>query len=349
MAESCVDSHWFPDLTRLSRLVIVLGSAQLALLVVFLAPDSTAATPGRWLSTSGYVVWLTLAVVSVLCALRRILCRWTPGVSMVAAVMIAGAFVALGSSIVYLLFAAVGRPLLDGKVSLWRYSFGFASEAMVLIAVVLRYFYLSDRWRAQLAANARAQVDALQARIRPHFLFNSMNLIAGLLPADPIRAQQAVLDLSDLFRAALGVCEETSSLERECELAKRYLAIESLRLGERLQIQWNCQEPLPWSMPMPPLVLQPLFENAILHGISLLPAGGRIVIQLACTAEILHITITNPVPVAEASPLTIVQGAGHAQASIGHRLAFFFGPKDCMDTRLLDGHYICRLALPLNK
>ncbi|MFN3545826.1 MAG: histidine kinase, partial [Thiobacillus sp.] len=88
-------------------------------------------------------------------------------------------------------------------------------------------------------ANARAQADALQARIRPHFLFNSMNLIASLVRRDPVVAERAVLDLSDLFRAALGAGEGDSTLRDECELAERYLSIESLRLGERLQVQWE--------------------------------------------------------------------------------------------------------------
>ena len=346
-AESGVDSHWFPDLTRMSRLLIVLASAQLALVVVILAPDGHHTSVARWISTSGYVLWLTLTVISVLCALRGLLAHYAPVVSMTAAVIIAGGLVAVCSSTVYVLYAALDQPVLGGQVGLWRYSLGFASVAMVLVAVVLRYFYLSDRWRAQLAANARAQVDALQARIRPHFLFNSMNLIAGLLPADPLCAQQAVLDLSDLFRAALGVREGTSDLQRECELTKRYLAIESLRLGSRLQIQWNCQEPLPWTMQMPPLVLQPLLENAIVHGIGLLPEGGEIVIHLASTPEFLHITITNPVFVAASLPLTFVQGTGHALTSIGHRLTFFFGVKASLHAGLMADRYLCRLALPL--
>ena len=124
-----------------------------------------------------------------------------------------------------------------------------------------------------MRASARAEADALQARIKPHFLFNSMNTIAGLVRRDPAVAERAVLDLSDLFRAALGAGEGESSLAEEVELAERYLSIEALRLGERLQVRWRRAEPLPWTLPLPRLVLQPLVENAVLHGISRLPAG----------------------------------------------------------------------------
>ena len=105
---------------------------------------------------------------------------------------------------------------------------------VLIVALALRHFYVRDRWAAQVEANARAEAGALQARIRPHFLFNSMNLIAGLLRRDPAVAERAVLDLSDLFRAALGAGEGESTLAAECELAAQYLSIEQLRLGDRL-------------------------------------------------------------------------------------------------------------------
>ena len=124
----------------------------------------------------------------------------------------------------------------------------------LITALALRYFYVIDRWQAQVGAQARAEADALQARIRPHFLFNSMNMIASLLRRDPEVAERAVLDLSDLFRAALGAGEGNSSLAEEVRLAERYLAIEQLRLGDRLQVVWRKQEPLPWALPMPRLI-----------------------------------------------------------------------------------------------
>ena len=103
-----------------------------------------------------------------------------------------------------------------------------------------------------------------------------MNTIASLVRSDPAVAERAVLDLSDLFRAALGAGEGDSTLAEEVELAERYLAIEQLRLGDRLQVAWRKAEPLAVALPMPRLVLQPLVENAVLHGISRLPEGGTV-------------------------------------------------------------------------
>jgi two-component system sensor histidine kinase AlgZ len=156
-----------------------------------------------------------------------------------------------------------------------------------------------------------------------------------------------VLDLSDLFRAALGAGEGDSTLQAECELAEAYLSIESLRLGERLQVEWQREDGLPWTLPMPRLVLQPLVENAVLHGISRLPGGGTIVIALTCEGAQLHIRIRNPAPDPDARALPLMQGAGHAQRNIAHRLAWRFGPGARMTGAWNDGYYACDIFVPV--
>ncbi|MGH8030956.1 MAG: sensor histidine kinase, partial [Luteimonas sp.] len=196
---------------------------------------------------------------------------------------------------------------------------------------------------------ARAEADALQARIRPHFLFNSMNMIASLLRSDPAVAERVVLDLSDLFRAALGAGDGSSTLAEELQLAERYLDIEQLRLGSRLSIAWQKTEPLPWTLPMPRLVLQPLLENAVLHGVSRLVEGGTIAIRIAADAGTLHIDVVNPsLPPPAAGGATLgVHGTGHAQRSIAHRLGYAFGARATMRSAWQDGVYRCELRLPL--
>jgi two-component system, LytTR family, sensor histidine kinase AlgZ len=212
-----------------------------------------------------------------------------------------------------------------------------------------------DGWQKQVRASARAEADALQARIKPHFLFNSMNTIAGLVRRDPDVAERAVLDLSDLFRAALGAGEGDSSLAEEVELAERYLSIEQLRLGERLHVRWRGRhETLPWQLRLPRLVLQPLVENAVLHGISRLPAGGTIDIELALRPDGLHISVHNPAPPprerdasADNGPTPGRGGSGHAQRSIAHRLAYAFGPKARVTGHWHEGYYLAELRVPL--
>jgi two-component system, LytTR family, sensor histidine kinase AlgZ len=153
-----------------------------------------------------------------------------------------------------------------------------------------------------------------------------------------------VLDLSDLFRAALGAGESDSSLREEVELAERYLAIEALRLGPRLEVRWDRIEPLPWSLPLPRLVLQPLLENAIVHGVSRLPQGGFVAITLVVRGDLLHMHVENPLPDSPGGGRT-----HHAQRSVGHRLSYAFGARARMTTRAEDGYYHCELTVPVTR
>jgi two-component system sensor histidine kinase AlgZ len=261
------------------------------------------------------------------------------------ALALAGLIALFAAGVVYGLYNALGESVID--VGFWRFVSGSAAIAVLITAFLLRYFYVSDRWVAQLNANARAEADALQARIRPHFLFNSMNLIASLVRRDPVVAERAVLDLSDLFRAALGAGEGDSSLLQEVELAKRYLSIESLRLGDRLQVEWRLAEPLPWSLLLPNLVLQPLVENAVLHGISRLPEGGKVEISIWVDGDELYFRIHNPAPSPQVAALALQKGAGHAQRNIAYRLTYKFGTRARVAGSWRDGCYVCEIVVPL--
>ncbi|TWI01751.1 two-component system sensor histidine kinase AlgZ [Luteimonas cucumeris] len=345
MSDPRTSEPWFPDLCRLHRVGTLLGLAELAVVVVMLAPDGTRGWDAvAFMRASGFALWLALTVSVLLCRMRRNLSRWPPRSGSLLAVALASLVAIVAAGIVHALFASVDSE--GGLPGFWPFVGGSAAIVALITALALRYFYVIDGWRAQVNANARAQADALQARIRPHFLFNSMNLIASLLRSQPAVAERAVLDLSDLFRAALDAGEGNSSLAEEVELAERYLAIESLRLGERLSIAWRKQEPLPWSLPMPRLTLQPLVENAVLHGISRLSEGGRVDIELETGEGVLRIRVRNPAPPPEA-PADNGNGAGHAQRNIGHRLAYAFGPRARMTAGWAEGYYDCELSLPL--
>ena len=338
---------WLPDLCRLPRLAAMLGLAELVVVVVALAPDGSRQwSLSDFFSASGFSLWLALASTVCLCSVRSVLSRLPEMPGTLLAVLMTALIAGIGAGVVHALYGVLGGAFAQA-VGFWRFTLGSAAITALIMALALRYFYVSDRWSAQMQANARAQADALQARIRPHFLFNSMNLIASLLRRDPVVAERAVLDLSDLFRAALGAGEGDSTLQAECELAERYLSIESLRLGERLQVDWQREEPLPWALPMPRLVLQPLVENAVLHGISRLPAGGCITIALRCEGRQLHISVRNPAPDPDVRGLPLLQGAGHAQRSIAHRLAWRFGPGARMTGAWNDGYYACDISVPL--
>ena len=325
----------------------MLGMAQLVVVLVALWPgDGNSLTLRQFFSASAFSLWLALSVSVLLCVSRRQLSR-LPVVLGVLSALGLTIFVAITvAGVVYGLYMALGKPPV--QVGFARFVLGSAAIALLITSFVLRYFYVSDRWLAQLNANARAEADALQARIRPHFLFNSMNLIASLVRRDPVVAERAVLDLSDLFRAALGASEGDSTLAQEVELARRYLSIESLRLGERLQVEWDLKEPLPWSMRLPHLVLQPLVENAVLHGVSRLPEGGTVKIDLWSDASALHITIQNPAPSPREATLALQAGTGHAQKSIAYRLAYKFNAHATLKGGWQAGQYTCEVVVPLN-
>ena len=347
---------WLPDLCRLQRLAIMFAVAELAVLVVALAPDGGREwSLARFVSASGFALWLALTMAVLLCALRTWLSRWSRPVGGLIAVLLSAWVTAIGALLLYAVDAALGYGLVPGGVTSGRFAWGTAAVAALIVAVVLRYLYAVDRWQAQVQASARAQADALQARIRPHFLFNSMNTIAGVLRRDPAVAERAVLDLSDLFRAALGAGEGDSTLAEEVALAERYLAIEQLRLGDRLRVEWERVEPLPWELPLPRLLLQPLVENAVLHGISRLPAGGTVRIGLVVEAGELRVSVRNPAPPPPPPGVPARRagdGAGHAQRNIGDRLAFALpgaGMSSGWDAGEGGSYYLVELRVPLGK
>jgi two-component system sensor histidine kinase AlgZ len=354
MGDPRASEPWLPDLCRLPRLATMFGVAELVVLVLALAPDGGARwNPQRFVSASGFALWLALTIAVLLCASRRQVSRLPVALGSLVAVAGAAFVAVLGAAMLHQLDRSLGYHLIPGSVRLLQFAFGSGAIAALITAVVLRYLYVIDGWQAQVRASARAEVDALQARIKPHFLFNSMNAFSGLVRLVPVVAEHALRDLSDLFRAALDAGESDSTLAEEVELAERYLAIEALRLGPRLQVAWRRIEPLPWRQSLPRLVLQPLVENAVLHGVSRLPEGGTVEIAMRIDAGMLLVAVTNQAPPEEAGAPGIAavagtrSGAGHAQSSIGHRLAYAFGPRARLTAGREAGYYRCELKVPV--
>jgi two-component system sensor histidine kinase AlgZ len=166
--------------------------------------------------------------------------------------------------------------------------------------LLLRYLYLHRRWQQQVEIIANARFKTLQARIRPHFLFNSMNMIASLTQTNPHLAEEIVEDLADLFRAALMSDNERASLAEELELVRRYLNIECHRLGTRLWVIWDI-DVLPLDAQLPPLILQPLVENAIYHGIQPSNTPGWVRISGRYQLGYVELIIDNSLPLITSS------------------------------------------------
>jgi two-component system sensor histidine kinase AlgZ len=185
-------------------------------------------------------------------------------------------------------------------------------------------------------------VHALQARIRPHFLFNSMNTIAALTRSNPSRAEQAVQDLADLFRASLSDKRDVITLAEELDVARTYQRMEQLRLGERLQVQWNT-DALPTSALVPGLMLQPLLENAIYHGIEPRAEGGTVTITGEVSGDLVTLVVRNPLDPAPG----LREGNRLALANIRERLSLMYGERALMKSGRFDDEYIVTLRFPL--
>jgi two-component system, LytTR family, sensor histidine kinase AlgZ len=209
-------------------------------------------------------------------------------------------------------------------------------------AMLLVYFDL--RGRALSPALAEARLQALQARIRPHFLFNSINAVLSLVRQEPRRAEAALEDLAGLFRALMADNSELTPISREIELCRQYLDLEQLRLGDRLQVDWHVED-MPADALVPPLALQPLLENAVYHGIEPAETPGVVRINIHAAGDRLHVVLSNPYR-ADGGHHT---GNKMALANIRERLQLHFDVAAELTTRIGEGIYEVRIVMPYRK
>ncbi len=281
---------FIPDLCNARAVVVAVVLAELLVLIYTLAVSGLPQY--NWLllaEASPFVQWLVLLNSILLCLLRR--AAPSMGVARTSALALTLVALATGLSTLgaYQLFPYLPGPSFDSWLILRN-----MLVALVITAVVLRYFYLQSELRQLDRSVLQARLDVLQARIRPHFLFNTLNSIASLIETRPEVAEGAVEDLADLFRASLREDSAAVTVADEVQLCERYLQIESLRLGDRLQVRWQLDEGA-MAQRMPSLVLQPLVENAVYHGISRIPEGGCIDIRIASDGKQVVIEVCNPV------------------------------------------------------
>jgi two-component system, LytTR family, sensor histidine kinase AlgZ len=289
---------YLPDLCRAQSVLAVILIAALVAILLTLARQGISA--GFWpdlARISLFLLWAALGTAAVWCAARGVLSRLdTPKGSAVALALMLLVVAAVTEGAWWL--AAWTNRLLRLPSPPFRDHVEFLLSNLAVGAVAgglaLRYFYVSHQWRSNVEAEAQSRVRALQARIRPHFLFNSMNTIASLTRTNARAAEQAIADLSDLFRASLREHRERIPLASEIEIARAYERVERLRLGDRLRVEWQVAD-LPLDTPVPALILQPLLENAVYHGVEPLERGGTIRITGKREGSKAVIVIENPV------------------------------------------------------
>ncbi|WP_346838466.1 histidine kinase [Microbulbifer sp. SAOS-129_SWC] len=330
---------FLPDLCGVSALAALVLMGELLALVLVLAVDGLRDFNWQRLGlVSMTIQWVILPSAGLLCRLRSRLSRLPH--------RLAGAIsfaVVLAVLLTVLVALEWWRASLSGQAFAHWSLLGNSLLGSICAGVVLRYAYVQQQLHNQQQAELGARIEALQSRIRPHFLFNSMNSLASLIAIDPERAERLVEDLSALFRASLAE-PKLAPLAQEVALAKRYLDIESLRLGERLRQHWDVAADLD-TVPIPTMLLQPLLENAILHGIARLYAGGEIRVRIVAEDSHLLLTIDNPLAQADADP-----GRGHngmALDNIRQRLAAHYGPRHQFSTGDDGERFRVQLRLPL--
>ncbi len=341
-------SFFLPDFCEgRAVLAVVLIATLLALLLALARHSAQGAFWNDLARTSAYLLWTGLLCAAVLCKARSRLAHLPARRAALASLGLILATVALFSEVVYW-FGRIWADRLGTPSGLFPGDHrSFLLPNLLIAAIVgslaLRYFYVTNEWKRSVELEARAKIRALQARIRPHFLFNSMNTIAALTRSDPARAEEAIEDLSDLFRVSLSEARSQITLREELEVARIYQRIEQLRLGERLKVKWRVGE-LPARAIVPSLLLQPLLENAIGHGIEPLPEGGTVEVTGRVDGDLLCIELSNPL-----APMRPERRSGHriAMENIRQRLDLVFPGRSSVEIEEGPDRYRVRLRFPL--
>ncbi|OGT82451.1 MAG: hypothetical protein A3H91_00500 [Gammaproteobacteria bacterium RIFCSPLOWO2_02_FULL_61_13] len=345
MSHKAANTSFLPEFcgSRMAYVVVLLAQL-LAITLTLSTPATTVAAFNRLALYSVMSLWVGLFCLGALCLLRRHVQSLPDHLAAAACYATTLAVTLAVTEIAWRL--AISWLSLSGSVGTDHAGFLLRCLGISAIAwaLALRYFYVRQQWRRRVETEADARFAALQARIRPHFLFNCMNTIAGLTRQAPALAEQAVEDLSDLLRASLHSAGQPVTLAEEIALCKGYLRIEQHRLGDRLRVEWQLPESS-LEQRLPALTLQPLLENAVYHGIELLPAGGTVSIACSVTPGGTMITLSNPVMPGEPGSAPR-HGHNMARENVAQRLAAFFGRDGLLRFHERPGQYSIELLLP---
>jgi two-component system sensor histidine kinase AlgZ len=325
------ESARLPDFRNMGVWLRVLLAVNVGALLFALARnDRLASLPNEFVDLSAFIEPAVLGSLCLLAAMQGVLDRLERRIALAA---IVAAAVAVAQ-----FFGAVFAPMSESGDISWRP----AVWAALVAGLLLAWFDL--RWRAHSPAVTEARLMALTARIRPHFLFNSLNAVLGVIRSDPRRAEAALEELSDLFRVLMRDNRELVPFSDEIALARQYLELEKLRLGERLRVRWDIESCPPDAL-MPPLMLQPLLENAVYHGIERLQAPGEIAVRVSRDGDRVVFELSNPI----APDGNHHAGNRMAIANIRERLMLFFDLEAQLDIRDRDGFYVVRIAFPYRR
>lgn len=332
---------FLPDLCQAQSILFLVLISELLVFVMVLFTSGLVDFDWAELALASlFVQWLVLTSAALICNIRP----WLSRMTVLQATVIAYCLILL-LTVIFSLAADVilrGEWLFDDQL-IAMLSRNFLIS-LIMTGIAFRYFFLIHQLRLQEQAELASRIQALQSRIRPHFLFNSMNIIASLIAVDPELAEEVVEDLSVLFRASLN---EASGgpvrLSEELNLCEKYVHIESLRLDDRLRVDWQINVDAE-QVKIPLLTIQPLLENAIYHGIQPLPEGGlvKISIQEEKATEMIEILINNPLTPGYSHE----KGNRMALDNIRNRMMAVYGGEARLTTQEAENHFETRLIYP---
>jgi two-component system sensor histidine kinase AlgZ len=319
-----------PEFRNLGTILrIVLAVNALTALAALVREPQLDLWTAQWVDLTATVEPHLIIELALLYALAPWLVRQTP---VTGALLIAAITVGVGVAV----HGLVSRQISEPPLALLRQ----LVIALGLYGVLLAYFAL--RARALSPAIAESRLQALQARIRPHFLFNSINAVLSLMRSDPKQAETALMDMADLFRALMRDNRELVPLADEIELCRQYLALEKLRLTDRLQIEWHLNS-MPHDALVPPLVLQLLLENAVYHGIEPSSEPGVISINVFYRGGDVHAILRNPYRAAGGSHHS---GNKMALANLREHLKLHFDTAGVLESRVRENVYEVHIRMP---
>lgn len=327
-------SHPLPDCRNLGVMLrILLGVNALAAVAALVQGPSLENWPHVFVDISAWVEPVLLVCLCLMAAARDALWRLPPRVAQGMVALVAVAVAALFQDFWRFMGLVQG-----GAGQMLRVALIAAAACLFVL------FYFDLRARAFPRAVAEARLQALTARIRPHFLFNSLNAVLSLIRSEPRRAEQALEEMADLFRALMQDARELSPLSEEIALCRQYLGLEKLRLGDRLQVEWDIAD-VPQDALVPPLMLQPLVENAVYHGIEPREGAGLIRITFSRQGSEMTIVLANPWAPGQAN------NAGNRMAlnNIRERLALYYDLEARLESEERNGVWQVRITLPLRR
>ena len=297
-------------------------------IAVMYAAESAVDWLTRVALLTGGALPATLLWLIIGCAFKRPLARLSEGLQVLAGIALGALAGAYACGTLALLNLTRSPPWLASACT------GALLAAGLVTALVWRV-------RGRTPAATTARLAELQSRIRPHFLFNTLNSAIALVRAEPAKAEMVLEDLADLFRHALTDQEDSSTVGQEIELARRYLEIEQVRFGRRLKVEWVLDERVNAAR-LPPLILQPLVENAVKHGVEPSPHGAQLRVSTQLRGQVALIKVTNTVPAGQGAA-----GHGIALANVRSRLKLLHDLHGGFRTALVDSIYQARIEVPM--